>query len=98
MEAPKDIQEAVYGEENNPWISLVASEIMYFLKRKVWKKVPHSICKDNDQPITKMSWQFKKKLNQDKSIWHKSRGCAKGYKKMPGKDYTESYSLVVMDY
>jgi hypothetical protein len=30
--------------------------------------------------IIKTTWQFKKKLKQDKSIWNKNRACAKGYK------------------
>jgi hypothetical protein len=44
------------------------------------------------------SWcGFKNKLEQDKSIHHKSRACAKGYKQVPGKDYMESFSPVATD-
>jgi DNA-binding protein Fis len=45
----------------------------------------------------KTMWQFKNKTEQDKTIRHKSRACAKGYKQVPGKDYTELFSLVVTD-
>jgi hypothetical protein len=56
---------ATHSEE---WILSMASEIMNFLKRKCWKKVPRSIPNKADRKIMKTMWQFKHKIEQDKSI------------------------------
>jgi hypothetical protein len=97
-EAPKTVQEALYRKEKETWIPSIASKIVNFLQRKCWKKVNRSIpIKNNQQTIMKTTWQFKNKLEQDKSIPHKSRVCSKGYQQVPGKDYMESSSPVATD-
>jgi hypothetical protein len=46
-EAPKDVRDAMYGLRSKDWIPSMASEIMNFLKRKCWKKVPQDQFQDN---------------------------------------------------
>jgi hypothetical protein len=75
----------------------MASKIMNFLSRKCWKKVLQSIPKKDERTIMKIIWQFKNKLEEDKSIRHKSWACTKGDEQAPGKDYMESFSPVAMD-
>ena len=41
-EAPTTLQEAIDGPEAEEWKLATASEIMNFIKRKGWKKVPQS--------------------------------------------------------
>jgi hypothetical protein len=56
MKAPKNAQEAMYGPEKDEWIPSMASEIMKFLNRKCWKKVPRTVPKRDKRKLMKAMW------------------------------------------
>ena len=90
---PKTWQEAFQGEHAQVWMKSAGSEIMSFIKRNTWKKIP--MTKFDKQlgrkPIpTKVV--LKTKFEHDGSIRNKTRIVTKGFQMIPGVDYTESFS------
>ena len=67
-ETPKTLQEAIDGPEGEEWKLATASEIMNFIKRKEWKKVPQSRPRELGKIIMKTKWVLKKKEQTDGSI------------------------------
>ena len=75
----------------------VAAEVMNFISRKCWKKVPRKKPQKLKRKIMRTKWMFTKKNEYDRTTRYKSRCCSKGYKAEPGKDYKESFSPVASD-
>jgi hypothetical protein len=56
----------------------MGSEVMNFLNRKAWTKIPRDKADRSGKKILKVKWVFKKKDEQDGSRY-KSRIVTKGY-------------------
>jgi hypothetical protein len=97
IETPDTIEQAIYGPEKDKWTPSAAGEIMNFISRKCWKKVPRKKAHDLKRKIMKTKWTFLKKDEHDGTKRYKSRCCNKGYEQVPGKDYKESFSPVATD-
>lgn len=95
--APETIQEAIYGPEKEKWTESAAAEIMNFISRKCWKKVPRRKARNMKRKIMRTKWMFTIKDEHDGTIRYKARCCNKGYEAVPGKDYKESFSPVASD-
>jgi hypothetical protein len=74
----------------------MGSEVMNFLNRKAWTKIPRDKADRSGKKILKVKWVFKKKDEQDGSTRYKSRIVTKGYLQT-GVDYTESFAPVATD-
>ncbi len=94
---PETIGQALYGKEKEKWTVSAASEIMNFISRKCWKKVPRKKPQQMKRKIMRTKWMFTKKDEHDGTVRFKSRCCNKGYEAVPGKDYKESFSPVASD-
>jgi hypothetical protein len=94
---PENIEQALYGPESEKWTNSAASEIMNFISRKCWKKVPRKKAREMKRKIMRTKWMFTKKDEHDGSVRFKARCCNKGYEAVPGKDYKESFSPVASD-
>jgi hypothetical protein len=58
---PETIKQALYGPEREKWINSAASEIMNFISRKCWKKVPRKKPREMKRKIMRTKWMFTKK-------------------------------------
>ena len=94
---PKTYKAAMEGPESDQWKVSYAAEIMNFIKRGSWKKVPRENARKLGKTIIKVKPVFKKKNEQDGSIRFKSRIVTKGFQQIPGVDFTESFSPVATD-
>ncbi len=94
---PTTLQEALNGDDREIWLPSVASELMNFIKRKCWKKVPRTLPNKLQRKIMNTMWMFKNKDEHDNTVKHKSRVCSKGFQMVPGVDYKESFSPVATE-
>ena len=93
---PKTWQAAFQGEHAEVWMESGASEVMNFIKRKAWKKVPMKTVLDAGRKPIPTKVVLKTKFEHDGSIRNKMRIVTKGFHMIPGVDYTESFSPVAM--
>lgn len=91
---PTGILDALKGNHNNKWTPSAASEVMNFISRNCWKKVPRSLPELLDRKIMKTLWAFQVKDKHDGTLRYKFRVCSKGDEQIPGVDFTESFALV----
>jgi len=75
----------------------IAREIMNFLKRNAWQKVPMSQVRDKGQKPIPAKPVFKIKDKQDGTKCYKVQIVTKGFLMIPGVDYTKSFSLVTTE-
>lgn len=66
-------------------------ELNQFIRNNVWRLVP----KPNDHPITGTKQVFKNKLDEQGNIIRsKTKLVAKGYNKIEGIDFDETFALI----
>jgi hypothetical protein len=94
---PKTLNEALTGPDSEAWRVSIGAEIMNFLSRKAWKRVPMQQLRDEGRKPIATKTIFKCKDEQDGSIRRKTRIVTKGFMQIPGVDYTESFSPVATD-
>jgi hypothetical protein len=94
---PKTLKEALEGIDSKLWTASVSGEIMNFLKRDAWKKVPmKQVLAEGRKPTpTKIIFKVKSEQNGTKKC--KTRIVTKGFMQIPGVDFTESFSPVATD-
>jgi hypothetical protein len=97
FDTPMTVQEALHGNDREIWTPSVASELMNFIKRKCWKKVPRTLPRDLQRKIMDTMWMFKNKDEHDDTVKHKSRVCSTGFQMVPGADYKELFSPVATE-
>ena len=85
----KDFTEA---SKSNEWVKSMSEELDPIEKNETWELVPRP--KDKNSIGTK--WVFKKKFNRDgQVIRNKAILACKGYAKVEGIDFDETYAPVV---
>jgi hypothetical protein len=94
---PKTLKEALSGPKKEEWLKSCAAEVMNFLNRDAWKKVPMSQLQTEGRKPIPTKIIFKVKHEHDGSTRYKTRIVTKGFMQIPGVDYTESFSPVAMD-
>ncbi|KAK8600794.1 hypothetical protein V6N12_050642 [Hibiscus sabdariffa] len=90
---PKTYQEAVSSPDSEKWLEAMRSEMDSMSDNQVWTLVepPEGI-----KPIG-CKWVFKKKTDMDGNVQtYKGRLVAKGYRRIHGIDYDETFSPVAM--
>jgi len=95
--APKTLREALSGRDAERWRASIAQEIMNFLRRKAWRKVPMSQVRNEGRIPISSKPVFKIKDEQDGSKRYKTRIVTRGFLMIPGVDYTESFSPVTTE-
>ncbi|KAK8698021.1 hypothetical protein V6N13_114153 [Hibiscus sabdariffa] len=93
QDEPKTYQEAVASPESEKWLEAMRSEMDSMSDNQVWTLVepPEGI-----KPIG-CKWVFKKKTDMDGNVQtYKGRLVAKGFRKIHGVDYDETFSPVAM--
>jgi hypothetical protein len=94
---PKTLREALTGSNKDKWIPSVKAEIENFKSRGAWKEISRDeVEKLGRRPIPTKT-VFKIKTEQDHSLRYKTRIVSKGFKAIPGVDYTETSSPVATD-
>ncbi|MFM5988005.1 MAG: reverse transcriptase domain-containing protein [Sphaerospermopsis kisseleviana] len=93
---PKNLKEALESPERVEWLQSMSKEVLNFLKRGVWIKVPLSSLKKGQRPIS-TKWIFKKKLEHDGTVRFKGRVVARGFVQIPGIDFNLTHSPVAAD-
>ena len=94
---PKTYAEAVNGPNGAEWRDATIKEIMNFINRGAWKKVSKEEVKQMGRKPIPSKLVFKTKHEHDGSIRFKVRIVCKGFKQIPGVDFTESYAPVAAD-
>ncbi|KAK8634247.1 hypothetical protein V6N13_015075 [Hibiscus sabdariffa] len=93
QDEPKTYQEAVSSPDSEKWLEAMRSEMDSMSSNQVWTLVepPEGI-----KPIG-CKWVFKKKTDMDDNVQtYKGRLVAKGFQKIHGIDYDETFSPVAM--
>ncbi|KAK8539354.1 hypothetical protein V6N13_104402 [Hibiscus sabdariffa] len=93
QDEPKTYQEAVSSPDFEKWLEAMRSEMDSMSENQVWTLVepPEGI-----KPIG-CKWVFKKKTDMDGNVQtYKGRLVAKGFRKIHGVDYDETFSPVAM--
>ncbi|KAK8593781.1 hypothetical protein V6N12_045855 [Hibiscus sabdariffa] len=93
QDEPKTYQEAVASPDSEKWLEAMRSEMDSMSENQVWTLVepPEGI-----KPIG-CKWVFKKKTDMDGNVQtYKGRLVAKGFRKIHGIDYDETFSPVAM--
>ncbi|KAL4348500.1 hypothetical protein GQ457_17G013830 [Hibiscus cannabinus] len=93
QDEPKTYQEAVANPDSEKWLEAMRSEMDSMSENQVWTLVepPEGI-----KPIG-CKWVFKKKTDMDGNVQtYKGRLVAKGFRKIHGVDYDETFSPVAM--
>jgi transposase InsO family protein len=93
---PKTLGEALHGPDRMKWIIAAKKEIENFLKRDAWKKVPLSVLKQGQRPIS-TKWVFKVKNEHDGTKRYKGRIVVRGFVQIPGIDFNLTHSPVATD-
>ncbi|KAL4366243.1 hypothetical protein GQ457_05G027450 [Hibiscus cannabinus] len=90
---PKTYQDAVASPDSEKWLEAMRSKIDSMSENQVWTLVepPEGI-----KPIG-CKWVFKKKADMDGNVQtYKGRLVAKGFRKIHGVDYDETFSPLAM--
>jgi hypothetical protein len=86
---PATYKQAMLGPESAKWKVSIRQELLNFLSRNAWKKVPRDmITKKLKRKLITTKWVFKKKTEQDQTICYKSRCVTRGFMQIPGVDCT----------
>jgi len=91
---PKTLQEGLSGRDTELWKDVLAAEIMNFLSRDAWLKVPMKQVKDEGWKLVDTKLVFKIKEEQNGNKRYKVQIVMKGFLMIPRVDYTESFSPV----
>lgn len=94
---PETYKQAMNGPEKEKWSVAIRSEIMNFKDRNAWTTRNRADVIAAGRNIVGTKIVFKVKTEHDGSTRHKSRIVTKGYKFIPGIDYTESFAPVATD-
>jgi hypothetical protein len=91
---PATYTEAMEGPESKKWLEAMKAEIRSMYDNQVWILVDiPSIRK-----AVENKWIFKKKTDMDGNVTvYRDRLVVKGFQKIQGVDYNETFSLVVLD-
>ncbi|KAL4283207.1 hypothetical protein GQ457_16G018950 [Hibiscus cannabinus] len=93
QDEPKNYQEAVASPDSENWLEAMRSEMDSMSENQVWTLVepPEGL-----KPIG-CKWVFKKKTDMDGNVHtYKGRLVSKGFRKIHGVDYDETFSPVAM--
>ncbi|KAL4387001.1 hypothetical protein GQ457_09G019520 [Hibiscus cannabinus] len=93
QDEPKTYQEAVSSPDSEKWLEAMRYEMDSMSENQIWTLVepPKGI-----KPIG-CKWAFKKKTDMDGNVQtYKGRLVAKGFQKIHGVDYDETFFLVAM--
>ncbi len=94
---PKMLREALSRRDAEKWKEALASEILNFLKRDAWRRVPMSQVLWEGWKAIPTKPVFKIKNEQDGSEQYKARIVMKGFLMIPGVNYMESFSPVTLE-
>ncbi|KAL4386777.1 hypothetical protein GQ457_09G018300 [Hibiscus cannabinus] len=93
QDEPKTYQEVVASTDSEKWLEAMRSEMDSMSENQVWTLVEQP---EGIKPIG-CKWVFKKKTDMDGNVQtYKGRLVAKGFQKIHGVDYDETFSLVAM--
>ncbi|KAK8676583.1 hypothetical protein V6N13_142157 [Hibiscus sabdariffa] len=93
QDEPKTYQEVVSSSDSEKWLEAMRSEMDSISENQVWTLVEPL---EGIKPIG-CKWVFKKKTDMDGNVQtYKGRLVAKGFRKIYGIDYDETFSLVAM--
>ena len=85
---PKRVEEALQDEN---WVESMHEELNQFVRNDIWELAP----RPEGAHVIGTKWIFKNKTDEDgEIIRNKSRLVAKGYTKVEGVDFDESFALV----
>jgi len=94
---PKMLQEVLSRRDTEKWKEALATEILNFLKRDAWRRVPMLQVLSEGWKAIPTKPVFKIKNEQDGSERYKARIMTKGFLMIPRVDYTESFSPVTTE-
>ena len=94
---PRYFKEAMKNIDRKLRIISMKEEINNFLKRNLWKNIDRMSVLRRGKIILRTKKVFKIKQEHDGSKRYKMRDVFLGFMKIPGVDYTESYSPVSKD-
>src|SRR3954462_8510817 len=90
---PPSYKEALEGPESKKWLEAMKSEIDSMYTNKVWTLVDIP----EDRKAVENKWIFKKKSDADGNVSvYKDRLVAKGFRRIQGVDYKETFTPVAM--
>jgi len=81
--SPKTLREVLNGADTDQWQMAIAKEIMNFLSRNAWRKVPMSQVRDEGQKPIPTKPVFKIKDEQDGMRCYKAQIVTKGFLMVP---------------
>jgi hypothetical protein len=94
---PSTYEEAITDENAEQWKQSMLDEIMNFVNREAWLKIPREEVRRKGRRPIPQKWVYKLKDEQDLTKRFKSRTVTKGFLQIPGVDFTESFSPVATD-
>jgi len=90
---PKNARSALSGNNRDKWFEAMSEEVNMLKLNKVWEVVG----RPKNQNVIGSKWVLKTKRNQTNEIErYKARLVAQGFSQVPGKDFDETYSPVVL--
>jgi hypothetical protein len=90
MIEPKHFDEA---NKHDDWIRAMNEELDHIVKNNTWELVP----RPEDKNEIGSKWVFKNKMNEKgQVVRNKARLVCKGYAKVEGKDFDETFALVAI--
>ena len=93
IDDPATYEEAMMSPDSNKWLEAMKSEMESMYENQVWTLVdlPH------DQKAVENKWILKRKADADGNVTiYKARLVTKGFRKIQGVDYDETFSPVAM--